>query len=299
LEAKKIGVCIGAYIDYYTQETVQAFEIYDFLICNTKRHFSVFSWHNNVHYIPWGTDISIFKPKENKIVNQPTFIISAGWQPMKKLDRRGSLLALEAFQKVKGACKLIVYSQVEENKFSETWTKLLKDNRIEIRVGTFDPFPFTEGDVYLYPSRLDGIGLTLPEALSSGLCAITTNNGPMNEFVKDNYNGLLVDVENYLGRYDGYYWAESVCNVDSLAEKIQFYIDNVSLVQKHKNNARDFACNYLDWSKNASDLSRIFISAYENKNNFFDNELNRLLKKIDSKLSVSMLSLIYYFFRKR
>lgn len=298
IEAKKNGICIGAYIDYYTQETVKAFEIYDFLICNTKRHYSVFSWHKNAYYVPWGTDISKFKPENSGIVRQPTFIISAGWQPMKKLDRRGSLLALEAFQKVSGSCKLIVYSQVEQSKFADSWTKLLNDSRIEVKVGTFDPFPFNEGDIYLYPSRLDGIGLTLPEALSSGLSAITTNNAPMNEFVIDNYNGFLVDVEKYLGRHDGYYWAESICNVNSLAEKMQKYIDDNSLVQIHKQNAREHACKHLDWNKNAIQLSNIFVDSYKSRDQKYNKELLQILERLDLKLNLSISSLIKFFFRK-
>jgi glycosyltransferase involved in cell wall biosynthesis len=299
LEAKKIGVCIGAYIDYYTQETVSAFEIFDFLICNTERHYSVFNWHPRAYYIPWGTDIDKFKPKNNENNKVPTFLISAGWQPMKKLDRRGSLLALKAFKKVKGDCKLILYSQVEIDQFTASWSDAISDSRIELRIGTFDPFPFTEGDVYIYPSRLDGIGLTLPEALSSGLCAITTNNAPMNEFVKDNQNGLLVDVDCYLGRYDGYYWAESVCSIDSLTQKIQMYVNDYSLLHNHKINSRKFALKYLDWSKNAKELPEIFYNSYKSKNKAINKDLYLLLNKLDLKQNLSINTIIKYIFTKK
>lgn len=299
LKAKKNGICIGAYIDYYTQETVPAFEIYDFLICNTLRHYSVFNWHKNAYYIPWGTDISKFKPKENVVDRKPTFILSAGWQPLKKLDRRGTLLALKAFQKVKGECKLIVYSQVEKNKFTSSWSELLHDSRIELREGTYDPFPFTEGDIYLYPSRLDGIGLTLPEALSSGLCAITTNNGPMNEFVIENYNGFLVDVENYLGRYDGYYWAESICSISSLVQKMQMYLDDNTLIIRHKQNARKYAMEHLDWNKNGRELPSIFCNSYKNRNNKIQKELILLLDSLDLKHKPSILSILAYAFKMK
>lgn len=267
LKAKELGVCIGAYIDYYTQETVPTFEIYDFLICNTKRHYSVFDWHPHAYYIPWGTDIEKFKPKDSQLKKVPTFIISAGWQPKINKDRRGSLIALKAFKKVVGECKLLIYTQVEKNNFSEIWRKsIYNDKRIELRIGTFDPFPFDEADVYLYPSRLDGIGLTLPEAISSGLAAITTDNGPMNEFVIDDFNGFLVKVDKYLGRGDGYYWAESVCDVDSLADKMQFYISNPEVLNEHKINSRNFAVNNLDWRKNATSINGIFIKELNKRN---------------------------------
>ena len=43
--AKNKGVKVGAYIDYYKINTKPLFGIYDFLICNTKRHYSVFYRH--------------------------------------------------------------------------------------------------------------------------------------------------------------------------------------------------------------------------------------------------------------
>ena len=259
LAAKKAGVCIGAYIDYYTQDTIPAFEIYDFLICNTKRHYSVFDWHPNAHYIPWGTDIEKFKPNLSQIYRIPTFIISAGWQPKINKDRRGSLIALNAFKKVIGGCKLLLFTQVSIEKFSKIWKEAVyNDDRIELRYGTFDPFPFNDGDIYLYPSRLDGIGLTLPEAISSGLAAITTDNGPMNEYVLEDYNGFLVKVDKYLGRSDGYYWAESICNVNSLSERMQKYLDYPNILYEHKINSRIFSTKYLDWEKNAAQLNNIF-----------------------------------------
>ncbi len=288
LEAKRAGLCVGAYVDYYKKGTIPAFEIYDFLICNTKRHYSVFDWHKNAHYVPWGTDIDRYKPRLEGIDEAPIFVVSAGWQAKYSGDRRGSLLALKAFQKVEGDCNLVVYSQVGFDECLPEWQQLLKsDNRIELKVGSFDPFPYTEGDVYLYPSRLDGIGLTLPEAVASGLASISTNSGPMNEFVVDNYNGFLVEVEKYLGRPDGYYWAESECNVDFLTKCMQQYVDNPILLEEHKKNARDFAVKNLDWKKNAQNLSDIFEQARQQANRRLDSNLVSLLKTIDRVMAPS------------
>jgi 1,2-diacylglycerol 3-alpha-glucosyltransferase len=298
LAAKKAGVCIGAYIDYYTQETVPAFEIYDFLICNTKRHYSVFNWHKNVYYIPWGTDIDKFKPEPKENSKSPVFIISAGWQPAHERDRRGSLLAINAFKNVKGDCKLIIYSQVKKENFSSSWKEAIKnDERIELKIGTFDPFPYNEGDVYLYPSRLDGIGLTLPEAISSGLAAITTNCAPMNEFVIDNYNGFLINVEKYLARKDAYYWAESICNIESLTTAMQTYVDHPEILNEHKKNSRDFALKYLNWAENASSITEIFRDEYLKKDNLISPKLIRILKSLDNNMSPSNLRIMYNAFR--
>lgn len=288
LEAKKQGFCIGAYIDYYTQQTLPAFDIYDFVICNTERHFLAFNWHPNAYYIPWGTDIEKFKPRPNRNT-APKFMISAGWQAKFSGDRRGSLLALKAFTKVKGECSLLLYSQVKLEECLPQWKNLIKaDKRIDFRYGTFDPFPFEEGDVYLYPSRLDGIGLTLPEALASGLASITTNNAPMNEFVKNNINGKLVNVERYIARSDGYYWPESICCLESLKDSMQFYVEHPKILLEHKKNARNNAIEVLDWEKNARNISEIFLNSFSQKKNKINEKVFSLCLNLDKHFSPSI-----------
>jgi glycosyltransferase involved in cell wall biosynthesis len=290
--AKKTGYCIGAYVDYYTQITVPAFEIYDFLICNTKKHFSVFNWHKNAFYIPWGTDVEKFKPNKISEQRKLTFLLSAGWQGQSIIDRRGTLFALQAFTKVPGDIALKVYSQLNLSSCVPEWQNLVRnDPRIQFIFGTFDPFPFHEGDIYLYPSRLDGIGLTLPEAISSGLAVITTDNAPMNEFVIDGYNGKLIPVEKYLGRTDGYYWAESICSIKSIAEKINYFLENIEIIEKYKNQSRDYATSNLNWTHNAKDLSLIFSNTLKSK--YTPSEgLYQLTVKLDKEMSPSIFNRI-------
>ena len=119
------------------------------------------------------------------------------------------------------------------------------------------------------------------------MASISTNSGPMNEFVVDNYNGFLVEVEKYLGRPDGYYWAESECNVDFLTKCMQQYVDNPILLEEHKKNARDFAVKNLDWKKNAQNLSDIFEQARQQANRRLDSNLVSLLKTIDRVMAPS------------
>lgn len=267
--AKKAGICIGAYIDYYKQSTIEAFGIYDFLICNTQRHYSVFNWHKHCYYVPWGTDVDRFKPSVKESSRKLTFLMNLGWEGLYTYDRKGLLLAIDAFNNVIGDCQLLIYSQVELTKCLLKWQgNILSDNRIKFISGTYDPFPYNEGDVYLYPSRLDGIGLSLPEALSCGLPAITTDCPPMNEFVKTRINGQLVNVEKYLGRYDGYYWAESLCKIDSLTQAMQSYVDDRNMVKNQKKVARELALLDLNWKNNSIKLSDIFNHSIHNRSKY-------------------------------
>lgn len=288
--AKKMGICVGAYVDYYTEDTVSLFSIYDFLICNTQRHYSVFNWHPACYFIQWGTDTKLFKPSGEKPNDKVKFIISLGWEGNYGGDRKGLKFAITAFAGVKGECELLVYSQVKLEECLLEWKELIAlDNRIKFVYGTFDPFPFNAGDIYIYPSRLDGIGLSLPEALSSGLPAITTDSGPMNEFVENDFNGKLVRVERFVSRKDGYYWPQSLCEIESLRSSIQFYLDKPEKVEEHSFNARKRAQSELDWSKNAGKLNELFRSIMSMKsrspvegNIVFD------CIKVDRKLSPSL-----------
>lgn len=261
IQAKKAGYVIGAYIDYYTEETVPIFKVYDFLICNTKRHYSAFDWHHNCVYVPWGTNTEVFKPNSSLAKRPITFIISLGWAGNYKGDRKGLFFAVQAFREIKGECVLKIYSQLPLKDCTPEWRGLIEgDTRILFIVGTLEPFPFYEGDIYVYPSRLDGIGLSLPEAISSGLACITTDSAPMNEFVIDNYNGRLVKVASFISRSDGYYWPQSIVSHDSLVETMQWYVVNYGKVKEHGINARKFALKELNWSKNSQHLNVIFDS---------------------------------------
>ena len=48
-------------------------------------------------------------------------------------------------------------------------------------------------DVCLSPSRWEGLGLPLYEALAFGMPTITNDTPPMNEIVTDGVNGIVVD----------------------------------------------------------------------------------------------------------
>lgn len=254
-----LGYTTGAYIDYYTKNTVPDFNAYDFLICNTKRHYSVFEKHRKCLFIQWGTDINLFCPTVNRPIeeNRVIFFHSAG---MGAFVRKGADLLVRAFQHVTGNASLLIHSQVPLDRFGEEIKTLVEnDARIEFIEQTVPaPGLFHRGDVYVYPSRLEGIGLTIPEALASGLPVITTDEMPMNEFVKVNYNGLLVNVSSRRTREDGYYWPESIVDITDLAQKMQDYVDNPKLIAQHSLGARASAEQSFNWEKNSKELASWF-----------------------------------------
>jgi|SaaInl0LU_22_DNA_1037365.scaffolds.fasta_scaffold00234_10 1,2-diacylglycerol 3-alpha-glucosyltransferase len=261
LLCNKLKVKTGSYIDYYTDETVLFFGVFDFLVCNTKRHRSVFHWHPNVFYIPWGTDVHVFNSSQRKIENPNylTFFHSAGMNPY----RKGTDSVVKAFKNIKDkSAKLVLHTQVNIFTFfpelKEAVQSLFNENRLEIIEKTVSaPGLYYLGDVYVYPTRLEGIGLTIAEASACGMPVITTNEPPMNEFVKEDINGKLIEVSAYKKRKDGYYWNESIIDLSSLTGHLDFYCENINSIEKYKDQSYNYAKTYLNWDVNSKKLFEI------------------------------------------
>ncbi len=251
LRCRNENFLIGSYVDYYTARTVPFFQLYDFLLCNTQRHFDVFKDHLQALYIPWGTDCDLFKScGKSESQSYVTFFHSCGVSPY----RKGTDLLIRAFQEIHHDARLIIHTQSPIN-IPDINDLIKKDDRIEVIeevVGA--PGLYHLGDVYVYPTRLEGIGLTIAEAAASGLPVITTDNAPMNEFVKHGVNGRLVAVNYYKDREDGYYWPEGICSIKDLAANMQFYIDHQHELVKLKATARQFAESNLNWKLNSASL---------------------------------------------
>lgn len=241
---------LGAYVDYYTRETVPFFAVYDFLLCNTKRHYSVFDWHPGAQLVPWGTDTNLFKPPAVRPARPLTFFHSCGMDP----TRKGTGLVARAFSRIEGDSCLFIHSQVE---LSPEIQELARQNsaRVQMHIGEVTaPGLYEKGDVYVYPTCLEGIGLTMAEALACGLPVITTDNGPMNEFVQDGFNGKVVSVARFNQRADGYYWPESFPDESSLQEAMRFYVGRTEELTALRQTAREYAQTHLDWKRNAASL---------------------------------------------
>ncbi|MBI1391067.1 MAG: glycosyltransferase [bacterium] len=251
------GVKTGAYVDYYTEMTIPIFGCYDFLICNTKRHYSAFDWHPQAAYIPWGTRVNVFQPTTFDLAEpgRLTFFLSGGMNP----TRKGADFIIEAFSQISGPAHLIIQSQVPLKAhfpgLSETIDRLMGEGRLtSIEKTVTAPGLYHLGDVYVYPSRLEGIGLTTAEALACGLPVITTDYAPMNEFVNEE-NGWLVEVERVYARHDGYYWPQARVSVERLREIMQQCVDDRQSIPERKRAARAYAEAHLDWNRNAAGLA--------------------------------------------
>lgn len=248
---------IGTYIDYYTQSSVKDFEYYDFLICNTKRHYSVFSEHPQCYYIPWGTDISKFNYSCREST-QLTFFHSAGLS-----NRKGTDVLIDAFieGKLYTQSKLIIHTQMPIEKLTNRSKESFDDFNITIIEKTVPaPGLYHLGDVYVYPTTLDGLGLTMYEALACGLPVIATDCPPMNEVV-NNQNGRLVAIKDYKCRWDAYYWPLAFVDKDSLIAAMYYYIENIEKINLYRTEARKCAVENWNWDDRIEEVNNAFVES--------------------------------------
>ena len=270
---------IGCYVDYYTELTIPWFNIYDFLICNTKRHSFAMNNHPQMFYLRWGTDTQLFTPDNRQKADFVRFFHSVGMS-----YRKGTDILVNSYinNQLYNKSKLIIHSQISIDKVCCYAKKDLEAFGIEVIEKTVTaPGLYHLGDVYVYPTKLDGLGLTMYEAMACGMPVITTNNAPMNEIV-DNSVGRLVDVDYYYCRQDGYYWPMSVCSQNALSQAMQYYIDHPQQVQVQGNAARELALKTYNWKDRAKELNHIFhtakarkinMDAYHSIMNYYSNDL--------------------------
>ena len=252
------NIKIGSYIDYYTENTLPWFNMFDFVICNTHRHMQALNSHPQKYYVKWGTDINVYKPTKNNKKPQLTFFHSAGMS-----KRKGTDLLIDSF--IKGECynkaKLVIHTQRPIETLCNYNREQLENYNIEVIERTVTaPGLYYLGDVYVYPTRLDGLGLTMYEALSCGLPVITTNFPPMNEVINDKV-GKLIKVEDFYCRGDAYYFPMALCDKESIINCMNWYIDNYDKIDNLKNEAREFAKKNYNISDRSKEVSNIFENA--------------------------------------
>ncbi len=257
----KMEIKTVAYIDYYTEETMPFFAAYDALLCNTKKHYKAFSWHEQTFYIPWGTDIDLFTYNKTSQSDKVRFFHSCGVSP----GRKGTELLIKAFDKLyinTQNCILIIHTKINIEQSLPDSKKIIQDLKhkgaLEIIEKTVSaPGLYCKGDIYVYPTQLEGIGLTIAEAISSGLPTIVPNDGPMNEFVEDGISGKLVKVKRLFARSDGYYWPKNECDIKDLTKQMAYYVENINKIDDYKNGAREYAVKYLNWNKNITQINNL------------------------------------------
>jgi glycosyltransferase involved in cell wall biosynthesis len=182
----------------------EAFDvIYSLTRCENERYAAL---GIDSPYIPWGIHPELLAFSDVHPTADPTppgagneeavarvvYFYPGGFMTKRKPVKE----VLAAFERVTGpGLRLVIKAQVERKQ------KLLErasrdDPRVEV---VLEDLPtaehlrlFASSDVCLAPSRWEGLGLHLYEALAFGIPVITNDNPPMNEIIRNGENGILV-----------------------------------------------------------------------------------------------------------
>jgi 1,2-diacylglycerol 3-alpha-glucosyltransferase len=150
-------------------------------------------------YIPWGCHpelLAIARGAQTPAKEEGTvvFVFPAGFAG----HRKPLAPVLDAFTRTRDPrLRLLIKAQVDREELEAAEAAPADDERVAFLVADQPTQEhlraFAACDVCLAPSRWEGLGLPLYEAIAFGMPAITNDAPPMNEAIHDDVNGLLVE----------------------------------------------------------------------------------------------------------
>jgi glycosyltransferase involved in cell wall biosynthesis len=135
---------------------------------------------------------------------------------LEKDDRKGTVITLEAFRSVPlPDIELVIRTQ-------NAFTLPFADPRVRIESQHVEHHGdlYAQGDVAVQPSKCEGLGFMILEAIAAGLPVITTDYPPMNEY---GTSGQLLAVTR---------WGKSPAEQTSYIHQAHFKIPKVSSVAR-------------------------------------------------------------------
>lgn len=125
--------------------------------------------------------------------------------------RNGTRELLEAMKQVKSPIKLIVRSQVP--------IPTVNDPRIEYRIGQFDDI-WSEGDVFVFPEKFNGLSLPLQEAYASGMLVMASQRFPNTDYLP---NDPLIPVSGYKKEKLAVEFDSAIIKPEDIAHTIDYW----------------------------------------------------------------------------
>lgn len=127
--------------------------------------------------------------------------------------------------------KLIVRNKIQNNFILEGFVRDI-------------PSFLSQADIYVQPSRTEGLSMTVVEAMASYLPIIASDVGGINESVHNNINGYLIKHDNYQEFHD----------------RIEELINDSKLREKFGNKSREITHKKYDIKKMVSKFEELLIS---------------------------------------
>ncbi len=150
-----------------------------------------------IWYVPNGTEEHFFLNRDYSEKPEVRLLYVGTW-----LDRKGVYYLAEAFQmltaKLSGVRLTVAGCLLAEAQVRESFPPTTQDRLTVIPIVRRDEMPslYASHDVFVFPSLVEGMPLTLLEAMASGMPVVTTETSGMADIVENEVNGLLAPPAN-------------------------------------------------------------------------------------------------------
>ncbi len=155
---------------------------------NTARYFKL---EKNIEVVHNGIATQLFRPLNLKRGNKKTRILFVG----NLIKRKGVDLLPRIMEKLDNNYELRFTSGLRIDKIP----KYLKEKNM-IPLGKIThkqlAIEYNKCDILLLPSRLEGFGYCVVEAMACGKPVVTTNYSALSEIIKNKENGYLCEINN-------------------------------------------------------------------------------------------------------
>ena len=230
----KWGGFATKYLKYGEKMAVRFADEIIVLSQNVKEYFK--KEHNReTVFIPNGIDKMRLVPAE--IINQKwglkkdEYILFLG----RIVPEKGIAYLVDAFKNVNTSKKLVIAGGVSDSgEFMQNLkTAAEDDERIiftDFVQGKVLEELYSNAYVYVLPSDLEGMPISLLEAMSYDNCCLVSSIDECTEVVED--KAIVFEKSN----------------TEDLQNKLQMLCDDTELIEKYKENASDYICNKYNWN---------------------------------------------------
>jgi len=188
---------VGRFVwEHFTREHLEpARAAYDVIYSVTEVERERYrGWGLETPRVPWGIHPELLAVEPRRSTDGLVrFVFPGGFLG----HRKPAEPVIEAFSRTEAPnLRLLVKAQVERSRLERILPLVEADARIDLVLAD-EPWAehltaIAANDVSVSPSRWEGLGLPLYEAIAFGMPTIANDDPPMNEVIVDGENGLLV-----------------------------------------------------------------------------------------------------------
>jgi glycosyltransferase involved in cell wall biosynthesis len=202
-------------------------------------------------YVPNGTEERFFMEREYPEKSVLRLLYVGTW-----LDRKGIYYLADAFELLAHkipALELTVAGCLSPAEKVRGFFSMAVRDRVRVTpfVRRYDmPSLYAAHDIFVFPSLMEGMPLTLLEAMAAGMPVVTTNTCGMADVVEDEVNGLLVPPADA---------ASLTCEIERLCHSAE--------LRRHLGTAAQQTMRRYTWEKVTEKLERVlFLAAHDGRN---------------------------------